>query len=423
MTPPSTDPNTDPSTAPHSDPNAAPNGDPTTAPAIEGPNGRRVDDGLALVMSGGGARGAYQVGFLSAVAEQVPSFDPPILTGVSAGAINAAFLGSHRGSFAVRVGQLEQLWRDLRAADVMDASTLKVWQIALGFGLRLLSGGLIRTKERRSLLDTSPLRAFLCRVLDAPDGRLPGVARNIDDGRLRALALTASSYTDGGTVTFCEGSDVELWERPLRRSREVELTVDHVMASSALPFFFPAVKLDAGTRQAAWYGDGGIRLTAPLAPAVHLGATRILAITTRSTEELPKGSHPIEESIPYPPPSQIGSSLMNAMFLDQFDGDALRMERVNQLVAKIPAAERGDLREIGLKVFRPSQDLGAMANEYEARLPKNLRFLTRGTGTLETRNNDFLSLIMFQTDYVSRLVELGRADALRQKGEIAAFLG
>ncbi|QDU86529.1 Patatin-like phospholipase [Planctomycetes bacterium Pla163] len=404
-----------PAAAPDPEPSAS---TPTDRPA-EGPS----DDGLALVMSGGGARGAYQVGFLRAVAEQVPSFDPPILTGVSAGAINAAFLGSHAGTFATRVGQLEQLWRDLRADDVMDASTLKVWQIALGFGLRLLSGGLITTKERRSLLDTSPLRAFLCRVLDAPDGRLPGVARNIESGRLRALALTASSYTDGGTVTFCEGRDVELWRRPLRRSRKVDLTVDHVMASSALPFFFPAVKLDEGTRDAAWYGDGGIRLTAPLAPAVHLGATRILAISTRSNEELPKGGHPVEEAIPYPPPSQIGSALMNAMFLDQFDGDALRMERVNRLVAKIPPDDRGDLREIGLKVFRPSQDLGAMANEYEARLPKNLRFLTRGTGTLETRNNDFLSLIMFQTDYVSRLVELGHADALQQSDEIAAFLG
>jgi len=394
------------------------------------PDGAREDgvgpsrdgDDLALVMSGGGARGAYQVGFLGAVAEAVPDFSPPIITGVSAGAINAAYLASRRGSFHDNVCELADLWQRLRAEDVIDASTLKVWHIALGFGLRLLSGGLIRTKPRRSLLDTSPLRAFLCRVLETEDGRLPGIAEKIARGELRALALTASSYTDGGTVTFCEGRDVELWERPLRKSRVVDLTVDHVMASSALPFFFPAVRLDGGTRDEAWYGDGGIRLTAPLAPAVHLGARRILAISTRALEEdTPQGRIPVE-ALPYPPPSQIGSSLLNAVFLDQFDGDALRLERINELVTRCGGNAAGPFRAIGLKVFRPSQDLGAMANDYEARLPKNLRFLTRGTGTQETRSNDFLSLIMFQTDYVSRLVELGREDARERMDEITAFL-
>lgn len=385
-------------------------------------NDAHAADDLALVMSGGGARGAYQVGFLGAIAEAVPSFAPPIVTGVSAGAINAAFLASRPGAFNENVRELAELWRNLRAEDVIDASTLKVWHIALGFGLRLLSGGLVKTKARRSLLDTSPLRAFLCRVLDAPNGRLPGIDAKIARGELRALALTASSYTDGGTVTFCEGRDVELWERPLRKSRVVDLTVDHVMASSALPFFFPAVRLDANEPDEAWYGDGGIRLTAPLAPAVHLGARRILAISTRSLEEDTPQDRVQLESLPYPPPSQIGSALLNAVFLDQFDGDALRLERINELVARCPQHDAGPFRRIGLKVFRPSQDLGAMANAYEARLPKNLRFLTRGTGTQETRNNDFLSLIMFQTDYVSHLVELGRQDALARMDEIEAFL-
>lgn len=380
------------------------------------------NDDLALVMSGGGARGAYQVGFLGAIAEAVPDFSPPIVTGVSAGAINAAFLASRPGPFHDNVRALAELWCGLRAEDVIDASALKVWHIALGFGLRLLSGGLIKTKARRSLLDTSPLRDFLHRALGTEDGRLPGIARKVASGELRAVALTASSYTDGGTVTFCEGGDVTLWERSLRRSRAVELGVEHVMASSALPFFFPAVRLDAGTADEAWYGDGGIRLTAPLAPAVHLGARRILAISTRALDEdTPAGRIPVE-ALPYPPPSQIGSALLNAVFLDQFDGDALRLERINELVARCPGDDAGPYREIGLKVFRPSRDLGAMANDYEARLPKNLRFLTRGTGTQETRNNDFLSLIMFQTDYVSRLVELGREDAQARMDEIETFL-
>jgi len=371
--------------------------------------------GLAVVMSGGGARAAYQIGFLDEITERLPRLQPPILTGVSAGAINAAYLASRPGTFARNVDELADVWQRLRSEDVFDASALKVWRIVAGWGLRLLSGGRVRTAPRRGLIDTSPLRDFLCGVLGTPDGRLPGIAEKIRRGQLRAVALTASSYTSGGTVTFCQGRDVTGWERPLRRSREVELSVDLVMASSALPLFFPAVRLDDG-----WYGDGGIRLTAPLAPAVHLGAERVLAISTRSPD--PETPPPPHGPIPYPPPSQIAGALLNAIFLDQFDGDALRLERVNELLARIPPSEHGTLRPIALQVHRPSQDLGRLANEYEARLPPNLRFLTRGTGTLETPSNDVLSLIMFQHDYVSRLVELGREDAAASMDQIVAFL-
>jgi len=384
----------------------------TTRPADAHRAAPRGD--LAIVMSGGGARAAYQVGFLSAIAEAVPDFRPQIVTGVSAGAINAAFLGARRGTFGHLCGDLAALWRGLRAEDVMDASATSMTRLAVEWGLRLATGGRYRGRGARSLIDTGPLRRFLMGALDTQDGRLPGIGEKIAAGELDALALTASSYTSGGTVTFCQGRSVVDWERPNRRSRQVELNVEHVMASSALPLFFPAIRLDDG-----WYGDGGIRLTAPLSPAVHLGAERILAISTRTSNPVFATAGP---DAPYPPPSQIGSSLMNAVFLDQFDGDALNLATLNGLVARLPEEQRGPLRPIELQVFRPSQDLGRLANDYEARLPKALRFMTRGTGTLETRSNDFLSMIMFQHDYVGRLIELGEADARAWLPEILAFL-
>ncbi|MEZ5978095.1 MAG: patatin-like phospholipase family protein [Planctomycetota bacterium] len=385
---------------------------------MEGPEGTRSPDTggteLALVMSGGGARAAYQVGFLAAVAERAPAFAPRILTGVSAGAINTAYLAATPGRIAALVDGLAELWLGLRPDDVMDASALKTGRLAFAWGMRLLSGGRFRPKRLQGLIDTAPLREFLFRALRSEDGSLPGIARKIEGGELDAVAVTASSYTSGGTVTFCQGRDVTNWERPYRKGRAAELRVEHIMASSSLPLFFPAIELEDG-----WYGDGGIRLTAPLAPAVHLGARRILAISTRAD---PKGGEVPVEKGPYPPPSQIGSALMNAIFLDQFDGDAIRMQSMNRLIEHTPQEQRGGLRHVDLEVFRPSVDLGGLANEYEAKLPRPLRFMLRGTGTAETRSNDFLSLIMFQHDYIRRLLAIGRADAEAQMPRIEAFL-
>jgi len=191
--------------------------------------------------------------------------------------------------------------------------------------------------------------------------------------------------------------------------------VDHVMASAALPFFFPAVQVGN-----AWYGDGGIQLTAPLSPAIHLGAGRILAISTRYRASQPEAEIPVIDG--YPPPAQIAGMLLNAIFLDALDADALIAERVNHLIEAMPESARDGLRPIDLLVVRPSADLGKLANQYEARLPGAFRFLTRGLGTRETRRNDLLSLLMFQHDYLSRLLEIGEADGEARLEEVSAFL-
>jgi NTE family protein len=269
------------------------------------------------------------------------------------------------------------------------------------------------------MVDTVPLRELLERLLEANSGEIAGIAKSLRAGWLRAIALTASSYTTGQSITWlqtCDDCGIETWERPQRKSVECVLRVDHVLASSALPFFFPAVEVDG-----AWYGDGGIRLTAPLSPAVHLGASRIIAVTTRYARSREEADRPAITS--YPPPAQVAGVLYNAIFLDQLDGDAFQMQQINRLIAHLPDAHRDGLRHIDLLMLRPSVDLGRLANDYEPELPRAFRFLTRGLGTRETRSNDMLSLVMFQSDYVRRLIELGEADASAKIADIRRFLG
>jgi NTE family protein len=370
---------------------------------------------LALVMSGGGARAAYQVGFLAWLARRFPSLHVPILTGVSAGAINAAILSTCSGGFAARVEALVEHWRALEVKHVFKVGPLGLFSNVARWGLGLVSGG--RVKPRRGgMVDTRPLRAYLQEILSAPEGVLVGIEENLRRGALRAVAITTSSYTTGQSITWVQGRGVTHWERAQRKSLGCALTVDHVLASAALPLLFPAVRIGD-----AWYGDGGVRLTAPLSPAVHLGAERILAISTRYARTIQEADTPSTDG--YPPPAVVAGSLLNAVFLDQFDGDAERLQRANRLIAGLTPERREGLRHVDLLVLRPSRDLGKLANAYEPALPKTFRFLTRGFGTRRTRSNDFLSLVMFQGDYLKALLELGEGDAERHAASIEAFLG
>ena len=373
---------------------------------------------FAVMFSGGGARAAYQVGFLRLLAREFPGVVPNIITGVSAGGINAAYLAARQEPFAQRVEDLAAVWAGIRIEHVfrVDAGNL-AWRL-LRWGARLIAGGKHPLPTSRNMVDTAPLRVLLQQMLEGTDLGIPGISRSLEDGWLRAVALTASSYTTGQSVTWVQTRGdraIELWQRPQRKSLSCALRVDHVMASSALPFLFPAIEVEG-----AWYGDGGIRLTEPLSPAVHLGARRIIAVSTRYARTREEADLPVVRG--YPPPAQVAGVLYNAIFLDQLDGDALQMQQINRLVAQLPESGRAGLRHIDLLMLRPSMDLGRLANEYEAELPKAFRFLTRGLGTRETRSNDMLSLVMFQSDYVKRLIELGEADAAARMTEIARFL-
>jgi len=261
-------------------------------------------------------------------------------------------------------------------------------------------------------LDTTPLREFLCGLLCAPDGTLRGIEKNLDAGELRALAITASSYTTEQSVTWVQDRHSPPWARAHRISRRALMTIDHVLASTALPFVFPPVQVDG-----QWFGDGGIRMTAPFSPAIHLGADRILSISTRFRKPT---RHPQKSA---PPPAQVAGVLLNSLFLEQSEADSLRVERINRLIDAVPEEQREGLRKIELLVVHPSVDLAALASEYEPRLPRALRFLTRGLGTRESGDNDLIALLMFQPDYLSALLRIGQQDAERRMNEIAAFLG
>jgi NTE family protein len=378
-----------------------------------------TDPGLALVLTGGGARAAYQVGFLRYLASQYPTLSPGILTGVSAGGMIAAHLAARPGGFAEAVARLSDVWHNLRMEDVFRVDPRELTMRTARWGLRLVSGGAPGSPTARSLVDTRPLHEFAARELDAdPDGTIPGIAASLRAGRLCAVTLTASSYTTGQSVTWVqgvEGCGVRSWERPQRKGIETVLRVHHVMASSALPLFFPAVDVEG-----AWYGDGGIRLTAPLSPAVHLGARRIMAVSTRYDRSRKEADIPAVAG--YPPPAQVVGVLLNAVFLDLLDTDALRLDQINALLDRLPPHARDGLRHIDLLILRPSQDLGRLANEYESELPRTFRFLTRGLGSRETRSNDMLSLLMFQPEYIARLIELGETDARGRAAEVEAFL-
>ncbi|HEX4575006.1 MAG TPA: patatin-like phospholipase family protein [Gemmatimonadales bacterium] len=370
----------------------------------------------ALVLAGGGARAAYEVGVLSAISERAPGLAFPIITGVSAGAINAVYLAAHQGPWVDAVRALRVRWSQLSADRVF---RLRLWPIARALvqGLaQTVFGGRRSAAAVRGLVDLDPLRESLCANID-----FSGIDANIAAGRLRAAALSATSYASGETVTFVAGPpDVTVWRRALRHAVRCRLTADHVMASAALPILFPAVRIGD-----AFYGDGSIRQTAPLAPAIHLGARAILVVTQRSEAE--RTAAPAGRD--YPTAAEVIGLLLHAIFLDALEADVERLERVNRLLARLasgaasattPAPE--GLRPVSLLLLRPSRNLGSLVAGSGARLPPLMRWVVRAMGGQRESAVDFLSYLLFEPAYSSALIELGYADAQAQWGAIERFL-
>lgn len=365
-----------------------------------------------LVLSGGGARAAYQVGVLSYIAEKAPDVSFPIIVGVSAGAINAAFLAGHRGTPTENLQSLSNCWTSLSTERVFDTN-FGVLGLSGARWLWTLGGGGTSLGPRvKGLLDTTPLRGFLEEQV-----RVEGIAMNVAEGRLRALGLTATRYATGQSVTFVQGGeDVPTWERVRRCGLPAKITVDHVMASGSIPLVFPAIPIDG-----EYYGDGSIRQAAPLAPAIHLGAQRLLAIATRYSPTLDEVRALARPG--YPPPAQIIGAMFNSIFLDALEGDAERLNRVNRLIEALPPGTPNPdgLRPIKLFVIRPSRDLGSLAEEHKSRLPRSLRFILRGLGIHRMRGAELLSYLIFEAPYIGRVMELGYEDALTHWDEIERF--
>jgi NTE family protein len=370
---------------------------------------------LGLVLTGGGARGAYQVGVLRWIARNYPDIHIPILTGVSAGAVNLAKLAAHPGTFVQAVTELQALWGELTIEHVFRVDAATISATAMRLGGRLVTGGLVKPRIMHALLDTQPLRELLNETLAPVDGEITGIDYNLARGRLRAVGVITTSYSTGQTVVWLKGKQVQPWKRPQRRTEVGPITVEHIMASAALPIFFPAVRIGN-----EYFGDGGIRLAAPLSPALHLGADRILSVSTRYERSRADASLPTV--VGYPPPAQVLGVLLNAVFLDLVDQDAARLLTINRLLARVPPEERGGMRPIRFINIRPSTDLAELAAGYEDRLPRAFRYMVRGLGTREQRSPDVLSMLLFDPEYLGKLMDLGEADAERRAEELHQFL-
>ena len=375
---------------------------------------------VGLVLTGGGARAAYQVGALRAIAEVWRAKASPfsIYAGVSAGAINATSVAAGADEFQVAAARLGDIWRNLTPDRVYRTDARGLFSIGSRWIKDLSSGGLLGSSKINYLLDTAPLCDLLAETL--PVSRL---AQHFRSGVLRGVALSTTSYATGLAVTFFDGAkDVQPWFRTTRIGVRARLRLPHVLASSAIPIFFPPVKI-----RGLFYGDGCVRMHAPLSPAIHLGADRILAVGVQSAPsiELPleRTRAPRREWLP---PSEIAGLLLNAVFLDALEADLERLERVNRTVAFIPPDQRGTasqpLRAVPTLVLRPSQDLGTLASDQYSRFPRMLRYLLKGIGATGETGSDLLSYLAFEPEYVGRLMDLGYSDTLRRRVEIEAFL-
>ena len=388
-----------------------------------------------LVLSGGGARAAYQVGVLRAIARLRRERLGPrrarlkspfgIIVGTSAGAINAAALACHADRFDASVEVLSRVWQDFRAEQVYRADSLGVIRSGAQWLTMLSVGWLIarwRKARPRSLLDNGPLAELLNTMV--PLERLPMM---LQQRQLHALAVTASSYTGGEHVTFFSTAQaLEPWSRSQRLAVPATITHDHLLASSAIPFVFPARRLEQG-QQMAWYGDGSMRQTAPLSPAIHLGAQRLLIIGAGRMHE-PAGRRPAVQG--YPSLAQIAGHAMSSIFLDALSVDIERMQRINRTLALLPDTVRQDtpLRPLESLVIAPSQRLDDVASRHLKSLPAPVRTLLRGVGVggkgQETGGGSALaSYLLFEAPYTRELMALGEADVAARADEVNQFFG
>jgi NTE family protein len=369
----------------------------------------------ALVLPGGGARGAFQVGVLKALAEKLPKTSPNpfhIISGTSAGAVNSVVLASRAEHFRSAIAELEQVWAHFRCHQVYKSNHLTMLKSSMHWLTSIVLGGwLVGTPK--SLLDNAPLRALLSSKL-----HFPRIQQSIENGHLDAIAVTAAGYGSARSKSFFEASaDISNWERTRRLGVRTDLDVDHLMASIAVPMVFPPQKIGN-----EYYGDGAMRQATPLSPAVHLGADRILVIGIRDeTGEK-------EPAALGPPPSfvQIAGYMLDTLFMDGLYSDLERITRVNELIDSVPESYRSgavaDVRPIDTMLVVPSQDLREIAFRHRQELPVTIRALLRGIGGKSPGENKLLSFLLFEKAYTRELIALGYRDAMTVIDELLEFV-
>jgi len=372
-----------------------------------------------LILPGGGARAAYQVGVLAGIAELYEPGSPvpfPVIAGTSAGAMNAAYLASRMGDFAAAAGRLRDIWGNLEVGDVYRAEYRKILGVLLHWIWSVISGGLGRSNPR-SLLDNTPLKNLLIDNID-----FDGIGDRIDEGLLRGLAITVAGYASERSLSYFQAApEVQSWWRERREGRPASIAIDHVMASLALPIVFPAVKL-----RDEWCGDGSTRQFAPLSPAIHLGAERLLVIDIqhRAAYRAPAGGRGAQ----YPSISRVAGYLMDTIFSDSLYADLERLQRINRTLAHIPEEVAEDpgmprLHRIETMLVAPSRRPARIAAGHVGELPTPIRWLLGSLGGEEEGGDLLLSYMLFEGAYCRELIELGLRDARARSSELRRFLG
>lgn len=370
---------------------------------------------IALILTGGGARAAYQVGVLKAVRELLsePRRNPfQILCGTSAGAINAVSLAVWAENFSAGVDHLCHVWENFHAGQVYRADALGIIRSGARW-LGALMFGWITHRAPRSLLDNTPLYQLLTHGLD-----FSGIERAIENRALHAVSVTCSGYSSGQSVTFFRGrADIESWQRSQRVGAHAKLGVDHLMASSAIPFIFPAIKINR-----EWFGDGSMRQMTPISPAIHLGADKVLVIGAgRFHEENIRPRTGV-----YPSLAQIAGHALSSIFLDSLPIDLERAARINRTLSIIPEEVRREqgmeLRPLDMLVIAPSERLDHLAARNAWALPWPVRMLLRGMGAMNRNGGALISYLLFERPYTCALIDLGYRDTLARRDELLAFL-
>jgi NTE family protein len=386
-----------------------------------------IEKKTGLILTGGGARAAYQVGVLQAVSEILweagwpPARNPfEIICGTSAGAINATALACRADNFGEGVQKLLDVWLHIEVGQVYRADSLGVIRSGARW-LSLLSFGWLLRKWHaappNSLLDNTPLVSLLHRMLD-----LPRLDAALADGLLHALAVTASSYSGGQHMTFYQSaSAVEPWIRTQRVALPDQIGVEHLLASAAIPFIFPSVPLYIGGHR-EYCGDGSMRQLAPISPAIHLGASKVLVVGAGRLAELNGGA---PETASYPTLAQIAGHALSSIFLDGLAVDIERLNRINLTLSMLPdeLLAKTPLKPVELLVIAPSERLDDIASRHVASLPAPIRAMLAGIGATEARGAALASYLLFESSYTSELIRLGQGDTRARKADVLAFFG
>ena len=368
-----------------------------------------------LVLAGGGARAAYQAGALRALAEIANEHKIthpfPILSGSSAGAINAAFLATNAEDIMYATKKLVHTWSSLTSGDVYKVGAFSLGRLGLRWLLDLISGNLYKDKKARALLDTSPLGSLIAREFDPEK-----VEKNLSLGHLHALGLSTVNYTTGNKEIFFQTEQAtEPWQRLDRFGVKTMLNAKHIMASSAIPVLFPPVLING-----CYYGDGSLRNYTPFSPAIRMGAEKLVIIAVKKKSEL----HPPTPRAAYLPTrptlGRTVSLVLNSVLLDAIELDYERSSRINETVKNLRPDARTSLRPLDLLMLRPSQDLGTLAAQHEASFPRAIRHLIRGLGST-SEAADLISYLLFEPPYINALIEMGYRDTLEKKQEIIEF--